>query len=383
MESRQNMKREIFIAGFWLAFSAALAYYVNSSFLSQLGGSRRLGLVYVAAAAAGGGLILALTHCCWLENFGWRRLSRGLGLILAGSYLGLSFISLPAIQLALFIFIYAAIIGLGFLLDLALEQSSRNASTGRIRGGYLTVINVAILLAPFASGATLGYFQDFRFIYFLCFIAVWPLLYQLFFKLKPRTWPSASFNLYQKLTDRNLRRILKLDFLLNLFYFVMVISLPLYLHSAIGFSWEKIGLIFTLMLIPFVLIEYPLGWLADKRWGEKEILTAGLIITSFATLPIAWLTSNNWLIWAGLLFLTRVGASAWETMKETYLFKHVNAGDIGVIGLSRLTAPSSYLIGALITFFLLKIIPLPHLFTSLALLTLGGTFISRRLVDTR
>src|SRR3989344_2706411 len=103
MESRQNMKREIFIAGFWLAFSAALAYYVNSSFLSQLVGARRLGLVYVAAAAAGGGLILALTHCCWLENFGWRRLSRGLGLILAGSYLGLSFISLPAIQFALFI----------------------------------------------------------------------------------------------------------------------------------------------------------------------------------------------------------------------------------------------------------------------------------------
>src|SRR3989344_1018563 len=222
-----------------------------------------------------------------------------------------------------------------------------------------------------------------RFIYFLCFIAVLPLLYQLFFKLSPRTWLPASFNLYQKLTDHNLRRILKLDFLLNLFYFVMVIYLRLYLHSAIGFSWEKIGLIFTLMLIPFVLIEYPLGWLADKRWGEKEILTAGLIITSFATLPIAWLTSNNWLIWAGLLFLTRVGASAWETMKETYLFKHVNAGDIGVIGLSRLTAPSSYLIGALITFFLLKIIPLPHLFTILALLTLGGTFISRRLVDTK
>src|SRR3989338_11209704 len=150
------MTRHIFFAGFWLAFSAALAYYVNSSFLSQLVSARRLGLVYVAAGVVGGGLILALTHCRWLENLGWRRLSRGLGLILAGSYLGLSFINLPVIQLALFIFIFVALIGLGFLLDLALEQSSRNASTGRIRGGYLTVINAAILLAPFASGVDDG-----------------------------------------------------------------------------------------------------------------------------------------------------------------------------------------------------------------------------------
>ncbi|MEK7208921.1 MAG: hypothetical protein AAB677_01530, partial [Patescibacteria group bacterium] len=83
------------------------------------------------------------------------------------------------------------------------------------------------------------------------------------------------------------------------------------------------------------------------------------------------------------LFLTRVGASAWESMKETYLFKHVTAGDIDAISRSRLLAPASYLVGSVATFLLLKIIPLPQLFTILALLILASVLISRRLLDTR
>ncbi|MEK9180735.1 MAG: MFS transporter, partial [Patescibacteria group bacterium] len=312
------IKRKIFFAGFFLTFSAALSYYVNSSFLSRLvGGDKWLGLIYAAAAIGGGGLILILTRFHLIEKIGWRRLSCWLGLILASGYLSLSFISLSTVQLVSFIFVYTAIVGLSFLLDLALEQASRDAATGRIRGGYLTIINAAVLFAPLVSGATLDYFKDFRFIYFLCFIAVLPLLYQLFFKFDRSVLVTVNFAAPKKLNNPNLRRILKLDFLLNLFFFVMVIYLPLHLHNNLGFSWEKIGLIFTIMLVPFVLIEYPLGWLADKRWGEKEILTAGLMIVGLATLPIAWLTSTNWLIWAGLLFLTRVGASAWESMKET------------------------------------------------------------------
>ena len=379
------MKRQIFFAGFFLTFSAALSYYVNSSFLKLLVGENRVGLVYAVAAVLA---ILIFTVHYLTRNFDLLKPSRFFGLILAGSYLGLSFIGGPVwLLLVFFILIYVSVISLGLLLDLYLENLSRDQETGRIRGGYLTIINAAILLAPLVSGSTLGGSTSsvggFQSVYLLCLAFTLPLLYQLFFKLKEARLPATAITLYDKLLDKNLRQILKFDFLLNLFYFVMAIYLPIYLHGAIGFSWEKIGLILTIMLIPFILIDYPLGWLADKRWGEKEILTVGLIITALATLPIAWLTSTNWLVWAGLLFATRVGASAWEAMKETYLFKRVNAGDIGVIGLSRLTAPASYLVGALITFFLLKIIPLPHLFTILALIILASVGAGRKLVDMR
>lgn len=374
------MKRQIFLAGFFLTFSAALSYYVNSSFLGSLVGEHRVGLVYATAAALAIILVFAIHYLT--KSFGLLKPSRFFGLILAGSYLALNLVNGIVWPLVFFVLIYVSVISLGLLFDLYLENLSCDRQTGRIRGGYLTVINVAVLLAPLASGGTLGASGNFQSVYLLCFGVTLPLLYQLFFKLEEAKLPRAEISLHEKLHDKNLRQIIKFDFLLNLFYSVMVIYLPIHLHGTIGFSWERIGLIFTIMLIPFVLIDYPLGWLADKRWGEKEILTFGLIIAGLATLPIAWLTSKDWLIWAGLLFATRVGASAWEAMKETYLFKHVNAGDIGIISLSRLMAPASYLIGALATFLLLKIMPLPYLFTILALIILASAFASRKLMDT-
>jgi len=375
-------RRPIYLAGFFLTLSAALSYYINSSFLAGLVGEKRVGLVY--AAAAGLAIIALITAAGPARRFSFLWPSRVLGLTLTAGYLGLALITRwPTLQLAFFLIVYTAIVTLSFWLDLELESRSRDAETGRIRGRYLTVINAAILLAPFVSGVTLAYGQNFRLIYGLGGLATLPLLYLLFWRFNEGPRPLPGPKLRQKLADGNLRRVLGLDFLLNLFYFVMVVYLPLYLHETLRFSWEKIGIIFTVMLLPFVLIQYPLGWLADRRWGEKEMMTAGLAIAGLATLPIAYLTTPSAAVWAALLFLTRVGASAWEAMKESYLFKHVTAADRAVIGLSRLTMPGAYFIGSLTSFLLLKIIPLPHLFTVLAICVLAGLFLNWRLKDTR
>ena len=62
----------------------------------------------------------------------------------------------------------------------------------------------------------------------------------------------------------------------RLTYAWMVIYTPLHMLD-LGFTWEEIGQIFTIMLIPFVLVEYPAGWLADKYIGETEMMSADLI----------------------------------------------------------------------------------------------------------
>ena len=216
-------------------------------------------------------------------------------------------------------------------------------------------------------------------------IAALPLLYQIFCRLDEQPLPPLSLDLRTKLGDKNLRKILALDFLLNLFYVFMVVYLPLHLAHEIGFSRGDIGLIFTVMLLPFVLIEYPLGWLADLKWGEKEILTVGLIITALATLPVAFVTSSSLALWAIILFLTRVGASAVEAMKETYLFKQVSAGDVSVISLSRFMVPAAYLVGSLIAVLGLKTFafPITYFFILISLLFLLGLYFSLTLKDTR
>lgn len=379
------MTRHIFFAGFSLTLSAALTYYVNSSFLESLVGETRLGFVYALSALAT--LILILLVPRLGRRYGLLKPIRWFALIFFGGLFTLAVNQTPIIQLLAFIITHAMVVCLGLELDIYLETLSANQRTGRIRGGYLTVINTAVLISPYLSGSILNQPNpvgfDYQIIYWLALVTALPLLYQVFWRLADRPLPIKVPDWQHKLHDKNLRKILALDFLLNLFYFFMVIYLPLHLIQTIGFTWGNIGFIFTIMLLPFVLIEYPLGWLADRKFGEKEILTAGLVIAALATLPIAFLTAKNIATWAIILFLTRVGASAIESMKETYLFKKVTSGDIGIISLSRLMIPSAYLIGSLGSIIFLLFFPIPYLFLLLSILLLLGLYFSLTLEDTR
>src|SRR3972149_2289795 len=104
---------------------------------------------------------------------------------------------------------------------------------------------------------------------------------------------------------------------------------------------------FTIMLLPFVIVQYPLGKLADKI-GEKELLNIGIIVMSFATLAIPFLGSANFFLWAGVLFLTRVGAAMVEAMTEIYFFKKINTEDSEVISFFRNTYPVAFIFAPLI-----------------------------------
>ena len=375
------MTRPVFLAGFSLTLSAALVYYINSSFLGSVVGETNVGFIYASAALAT--LIVILFIPILGRRFGLLKMSRRFALIFIFSLIALATSQTAVVQISSFIIFYASIVGLGLWLDIYLETLSPNRRTGRIRGGYLTVINTAVLFAPYVSGRTLDYTGSYQAIYCLSLLVALPLLYQMFWRLTDRPLPISRRSLGEKLRDSNLRKILALDFFLNLFFFFMVIYLPLHLHNVLGFGWEKIGLIFTIMLLPFVLIEYPLGWLADRKFGEKEILSLGLIVAALATLPIAFLTTKSIALWAGLLFLTRVGASAIESMKETYLFKKVTAGDVGVISLSRLTIPLAYIIGSLLSIVILRFFPISFLFLLISILFIFGLYFSLTLKDTR
>ena len=91
---------------------------------------------------------------------------------------------------------------------------------------------------------------------------------------------------------------------------------------------------FAIMLLPFPLFEIPLGKLADRKLGEKEILMTGFIVAGLSTVVI--------------LFISRVGASAIEIMTESYFFKHVDGKDTDTISLFRILRPLGYIIGPLL-----------------------------------
>ncbi len=111
----------------------------------------------------------------------------------------------------------------------------------------------------------------------------------------------------------------------------------------------EVGLVFTVMLIPFILLQYPVGVLADKKYGEKEMMILGLIIMIGAT---AWMWATQrtdvWM-WMALLTVSRVGAAILETMEDSYFYKQITAHDMALINCFRTTRPFAYIVCMILT----------------------------------
>ncbi|MBP9771914.1 MAG: hypothetical protein KBD16_03250, partial [Candidatus Pacebacteria bacterium] len=129
--------------------------------------------------------------------------------------------------------------------------------------------------------------------------------------------------------------------------------------------------------------ELPLGTLADKVYGEKELLIAGLSIMGATTLALIFIGSTSFLIWTIALFLTRIGAATVEIMSETYFFKQVGGNDADLMEYFRSIEPTAYIVAPLLASLVLLFFPMPILFVLLGCIVLAGIPVALQLVDTR
>lgn len=342
----------IAIIGFIAAIHTVLPTYSNSSFLSLFTSAENVGLIYMISSAF---TILGFLFVpALLRKAGNYIVAVWLILIQIGLFYGLTVATEPVMIFILFI-AQTAVIGLiGFCLDIFLETYSDVKNVGRIRGMYLTVLNTAWVLGPLIGSMIIGSTDDYRGVYVAALYMLFPLLY-LVYKNFPRfkdphyTHPSLWQTVSHVSKNRDHSKLFVANTILQTFYAWMVVYSPIYLHNTIGFSWGEIGIILTIMLLPFPLAQWPLGKLADRKYGEREIMTLGFALIGLATIALAGIVSTNLWVWALALLLTRVGAAAVEVMIETYFFKTVKPKDSNTLGFFRITRPLSFFIAPLIT----------------------------------
>ena len=171
--------------------------------------------------------------------------------------------------------------------------------------------------------------------------------------------------------------------MLNFFFSWSVIYIPIYLHQHIGFDWTTLGIMFTIMLLPFLLFELPLGKLEDTKYGEKEIMSLGIIVMTVSVLTIALVQSHNVILWTAILFLTRTGAAMVEISVETYFFKKVDAKEADLISFFRNASPLAFISAPLLVSALLLIMPIQYTFFMLSIILITGLNFSTKLVDTK
>ncbi len=387
--TKRRLRYAIYLGGFFLNASSALTAYINSSFLNQFAPEKFVGIFYVAASIVS--LISAIALTELVHRYGPRKILAGLSAIVAGLLFTLTLTSSALISiLALLAYLVTSYL-LAITLDIQLEQLSTHAITGRIRGLFLTLVNLAWLLSPLLATYLVGK-SGFSSVYLISFAALLPLLIWATTATKTKNPRHERFTLLKTLRRISfgktakasaLRRILVVDLALNFFYATMVIYTPIFLNRVIGFDWLTIGKIFTIMLLPFVLIDFVLGQIADTTLGEKELLLIGLGIAGVSTGSLAFLTTDSAFVWAIMLFATRVGAATIEMMKESYLFKQIDGGDINTIFLSRATYPLAYVIAPVLATTALLVMPLQNIYFGLGLILLAMIPVASKLKDTR
>lgn len=271
-------------------------------------------------------------------------------------------------------------------LDTIIEGVSTDRMSGRIRGMHLTILNMGFLFGPFVS----TYFLDrinFQGVFVLSLIFnVFVFIFALigFRNVNERFEQKLEvLDILKKVFARkNIMRIYYISFVLEFFYALMVIYTPIYLRD-LGFSWEDIGMIFTVMLIPFVLFQYPVGMLADKKTGEKEFLIGAIFMMGISTILIYFMGAGSVITWALILFLTRVGASLIEILRDSYFYKRIDCRDIDVINFFRTSLPVAYIFATVLSAFVFLFLPIKFAFILTGIVVLSALYPAFRLTDNR
>jgi predicted MFS family arabinose efflux permease len=194
----------------------------------------------------------------------------------------------------------------------------------------------------------------------------------------------AAFAAIKKfIRNRDLGGVFMAHLVLQTFFTAMIIYSPIYLTQYIGLSWTEFGTITAIAIMAYFFFEYPVGIIADRYTGEKEIMALGFTVIAVSTAAISFITTTSLLVWVIVMFLTRVGCALAEVTTESYFFKHTKASDAQAISFFRLTRPLAGLLGALLGTVGLLFVPFNLLFVIVASTMVIALFGTLLITDTK
>lgn len=386
IKSARKSLKILYFLGLFLALSSAVPSYIQSTFLEGYISLATVSLFFLGANIFS--LFSILFYPVWIRKKSNYSVFVVVALITMFALLGLGLL-----KNIWFIFLFFSIssVSLNLLwinMDLFIESFSEDKNTGKIRTLYYTFVNFGWILSPILS-AYLVRIKGYELVYIFSALILIPFLLILI-KNKKSLVDNQKFyksNFRKTLStlwkNSNLKGIFMVALILQIFYSSAVIYLPLYLNQNLGFSWSNLGIMFSLMLLPFVLVELPAGIIADKYLGEKEILSFGFVCLISTLFLVFFTTSSSFWIWTFILILSRIGAALIEAMRESYFFKNVSVKSLDVINLFRTTLPIGYLFGSALGFFVVYFFSLRVLFLVLAILFLSSFYYIFILKDTK
>ena len=381
----QSNRKIIYLAGFLFSIPIALTSYINSSFLKTYISEYYLGGLYAFASIITIWGFLKMPKV--LNRLGNQLVSFLLSFLIFLSLLLLAFGHNKFLVIFAFILYFISSNLIIASLDIFVEDFSKSSSIGKFRGLYLMIINSAWMIAQIISGSIIAR-SSFKGIYLFSagvMVLVSAIFILFLHNFKDPKYKKVSIKKTFKFFTENghASKIYLINFILKFFYVWMIIYTPIYLNEYLHFDWRQIGIIFAVMLIPFVILDFPLGKLSDKI-GEKKMLISGFIIGIIFVLAMPLAVKAHLWLWALILFGTRTGAAIIEVMSESYFFKIINAENSEAIAFFRNNYPLAYIVAPLLAIPILLLIPsFKFIFYILGAILLCGLFVALRLKDVK
>ena len=240
-----------------------------------------------------------------------------------------------------------------YFLDLLLEAATEGeGQTGRVRTVFMTFGNLAYIAGAFGVGLLLGEMNTYARVLYVAAVSLIPFFLLLLFVRIPDGKPPVFKHILEVahclIKDPDFRAVGLAYGTLQFFFCLVPYFTPLYLANVLNIPWSELGWIYALTIIPFILLEYPAGYIADRYYGDKELMAIGFLIMGGATAAIAFTTAATSLVAiAAVLVVTRIGAAIADAMCETHFFRRVSDRDANTVGVFRMIRPVGALLAPL------------------------------------
>ena len=368
MSYPHRMRNTVFFGNLLFSLATAITLYTNSSFIETAFGERAVSALYAAGAVVT--ILLLARASSLLRAIGNRTFFLLFGAIYAVSTIFLVLPAAPDVRLVSLLAYLAAGNILVYSFNIFFERLTQAHGRGRARGIFLLLQNIGYFVGPLAGALGIAYagYGGSYILGLALFAATATVL-----SLGLRRYEDAEYEtprerapLREALARPTLIPVITANFVLQFFYAWMIIYTPIYLSQYLGMSWVTIGIVFTVMLAPFVLLDYPLGRIADRIGSEKELTAIGFVIMIGSVLGIALLPDLGTVSIAALLFASRIGAATVEAMTEIHFYKTASAKESRLLSVFSDLRPLSYVLGPLLGLAVLATLPFRDIFTVLA-----------------
>ena len=372
-------------ANFFGRYHHYLIGLIVSTFLAGFMSEISLGFVIAGISLCTALSLLVMPRI--FDHSGTRRVLVVLGLLELGIAIALTMAHSATTAVVLLtlqgICAYNLFLGLDLLLE---AHTTDERKTGQSRGLFLVLANFSVLAASFSLSYILTD-HNYSDVFLIAAAAIVPftLLAAAFPSISrvPGTHTSFHHTLREIGRRTSLLPTMCAHFLLLIFFAWSIYYLPLYLYQHIGFSWHIIGILMGISILPSIIVDYPLGILSDRYYGEKEIAFFGFLIMAFGISAFAYISTASFVSWIAAILVANVGAAMVEVSTETHFFKRVAVTDADLVSAFRMLRPIATIAAPLIASAGLFFIPFQDIFILFGLVLLIGIPFVVRMTDTR